>query len=110
MPSSLTQRSSSLIEDVGASPCVCGSWHTPMKFFGNSVQTRWIRSLQICVHSWLTAKSPMWWPMPEARGEKIVRSVPRSLLEFELGAFDAVADFVVGHFQARARRQRATCS
>ena len=28
-------------------PGVCGSWHTPMKFFGNSVQTRWIRSLQI---------------------------------------------------------------
>ena len=49
-----------------------------MKFFGNSVQTRWIRSLQISVHSFDTAKSPMWWPMPEARGEKIVRSVPRS--------------------------------
>ena len=26
----------------------------------------------------LTLSSPMWWPMPEARGEKIVRSVPRS--------------------------------
>ena len=49
-----------------------------MKFFGNSVQTRWIRSLQISVHSCDTAKSPTWWPMPEARGEKIVRSVPRS--------------------------------
>src|SRR5207248_222887 len=65
-------------EEVGASPCVCGNWHTPMKFFGNAVQTRWMRSLQICVHSRLTAKSPIWCPIPEARGEKIVRSVPRS--------------------------------
>ena len=33
--------------------------------------------------------------MPAARGEKIVTSVPRSLLQLELRALDALADLVV---------------
>src|SRR4029450_2649838 len=74
-PSSLTQSSGSLAGFFGATLSDCGSWQTPMKFFGNSVTQRWIRSLQICVHSMLTDSSPTWWPMPEARGEKIVTSV-----------------------------------
>jgi hypothetical protein len=55
----LTQRSSSAAEFFGATPCDCGSWHTPMKFFGYSETTRAIRSLQICDHSTLTLSSPM---------------------------------------------------
>jgi hypothetical protein len=39
-PSSLTQRFSSAIEVSGVTPGVCGSWHTPTKFFGKSSQTR----------------------------------------------------------------------
>jgi hypothetical protein len=34
--------------------------------------------LQIAAHRDDTAKSPMWWAMNEARGEKTVRSIPRS--------------------------------
>ena len=49
-----------------------------MKLRGNSVQTRWIMSLHSRDQSSLVAASPMWCAMPEARGEKIVTSVPRS--------------------------------
>ena len=41
------------------------------------------------IHSRLTLSSPMWWPMPEARGEKIVRSVPRSLCSLSWLRLDA---------------------
>jgi hypothetical protein len=54
----LTQRSSSFAEFFGGTLSDCGSWHTPMKFFGNSETQRWIRSLQICVHSIETLSSP----------------------------------------------------
>ena len=106
MPNSLTQRSSSLIDEVGASPCVCGSWQTPMKFFGNSVQTRWMRSLQICVHSWLTRKiADVVAHARGARGED--REVGAALaLELELRALDRRPDLVVGHLQRRPRRHR----
>ena len=70
-----------------------------------------IRSLQICVHSTLTLSSPIWWPMPEARGEKIVMSVPRSRCSLSWApstlsrissslifsdAFDGIGDFLGG--------------
>src|ERR1700685_380754 len=54
-----TQRSSSAAECFGSAPGDCGSWHTPMKFCGNSETTRAIRSLQICDHSRLTLSSPI---------------------------------------------------
>ena len=62
----------------GETPGVCGSWQTPMKFSGNSVQTRWMQSFDARDHSRLTLPSPMWCPMPEARGENNVSAVPRS--------------------------------
>jgi hypothetical protein len=34
--------------------------------------------LQARDHSTLTRSSPWWWPMADARGEKIVMSAPRS--------------------------------
>ena len=37
-----------------------------------------MRSLQTRAQATAVAGSAMWWPMCEARGEKIVRSVPRS--------------------------------
>ena len=37
-------------------------------------------SLQIEAQVELMEKSPMWWAMKLARGEKIVRSAPRSLI------------------------------
>ena len=77
-----------------------------MKFFGNSVQTRWIRSLQICVHSWRHREvADVVAHAGGARGED--REVGAALaLELELRALDRGADLVVGHLQARARRQR----
>src|SRR6202521_4832595 len=71
-PSDLTQRSSSATHFAGGTPGDCGNWQTPTKLTGYSVQQRWIRSLQTCDQARLTAASPMWWPMPAARGEKMV--------------------------------------
>ena len=62
----------------GSTPGLCGSIAAPMKFSGKSLATRWISSLQIAAQVELTAKSPMWWAMKLARGEKMVRSAPRS--------------------------------
>ena len=39
-----------------------------------------MRSLLTCAQRALTDSSPTWWPMAEARGEKIVRSIPRSAI------------------------------
>ena len=55
-----------------------GSMHTPAKCSGNRSVTRLIRSLQALAQAWLTASSPRWWAMAEARGENSVRSAPRS--------------------------------
>jgi hypothetical protein len=44
--------------------------------------TRAIRSLLTSAHRWLTASSPTWCSIAEARGEKIVRSTPRSVISF----------------------------
>ena len=66
----------------GDTPAVCGSMQTPTKLRGNSVQTRWISSLQALAQASEVAASPRWCPMPAARGEKIVRSVPRSCCSF----------------------------
>ena len=71
------QRSSSPMQLSGGTPGVCGNWHTPTKFSGNSSQTRWIRSLQCCVQCRLVTASPIWCAIADARGEKIVTSVPR---------------------------------
>jgi hypothetical protein len=77
-PSSVTQRSSSSMQLASGALGVCGNWQTATKFFGNSVQTRCTRSLQWRDQSRLVSASPMWCAIAEARGEKIVTSVPRS--------------------------------
>ena len=77
-PSSRTQRSSSAMDAFRSAPGDCGSWQTPMNVSGNSPATRAMRSLQARDHSTLTRSSPWWWPMADARGEKIVMSAPRS--------------------------------
>jgi hypothetical protein len=41
----------------------------------------------------------MWWAIPDARGEKMVRSVPRSRWQLELRALDALAYLVVADAQ-----------
>ena len=66
----------------GDTPALCGSMQTPMKLRGNKVQTRWISSLQAVAQASLVDASPRWCPIPAARGEKIVRSVPRSCCTF----------------------------
>ena len=53
-----------------------------MKWSGKSCATRWHSSLQIAAQVELTLKSPMWWAMKLARGEKMVRSEPRSRIFF----------------------------
>ena len=77
-PSSTTQRSSSATDAFRSAPGDCGSWQTPMNVSGNNPATRAMRSLQARDHSTLTRSSPSWWPMADARGEKIVMSEPRS--------------------------------
>ena len=42
--------------------------------------------------------------MPAARGEKIVKSVPRSRLHLELAIGDRLTDFIVGYCRAGRRR------
>ena len=54
-----------------------GNWQTPTKFSGYRLHTRWISSLQCSVQCLLVASLPTWCPIALARGEKIVRSVPR---------------------------------
>ena len=77
-----------------------------MKFFGNSVTQRWIRSLQICVHSRLTALVAD--VMAHAGGARREdREVGAALLlQPDLVLLQALADLVVAHLQAGARRQR----
>ena len=53
-----------------------------MKRSGKSSLTRATRSLQMRAQVWLTARSPMWWAMKDARGLKTVRSEPRSFMSF----------------------------
>ena len=77
-PSSATQRSSSAIECAIETSGDCGNWQTPTKVSGKRSTTRLIRSLQRRVQAWLTASSPTWWAMAEARGLNTVRSAPRS--------------------------------
>ena len=103
-PYSLTQRSISGMQFFGETRALCGSIATPMKFFGNSEQTRWISSLQALAQASLVAASPRWWPMPAARGEKIVRSVPRSrcTLSWPPSIVWRISSSVI----ARARRRR----
>ncbi len=74
----------------GRTPGDCGSWQTPTKLSGYRPQTRATRSLQISDHSRLVASVPMWCAMKLARGEKIVRSVPRSRCIFSC-AFSRLA-------------------
>ncbi len=51
-----------------------------MKRSGKRRLTRWQSSLQIAAQVALVLKSPMWCAMKLARGEKIVRSQPRSFI------------------------------
>jgi hypothetical protein len=43
---------------AGETPGDWGSWHTPMKLSGKSVQTRWMTSLVVVVHWMLVCSSP----------------------------------------------------
>ena len=52
----------------------------PMKLSGNSSLTRWHSSLLMAAQVALVCALPMWWAMKLARGEKIVRSMPRSCI------------------------------
>src|SRR5690606_19905007 len=72
-PYSLTHFSSSGTQVAGSTPGDCGSMAAMTKLSGNSVATRWHSSLQIADQVLDTWKSPMWWAMKLARGEKIVR-------------------------------------
>lgn len=81
-PSSSTQRRSSLIEAVRSALGDWGSMQTPTNVSGNIATTRAIRLLQWNAHSSEIAWSPTWCAMADARGEKIVRSAPRSLMSF----------------------------
>ena len=47
------------LQFAGATPGVCGSCATPMKFFGKSFTTRWIRVLQASVQTSLVLAPPM---------------------------------------------------
>ena len=64
----------------GSTPGDCGSIAAPMKWSGKRRLTRWQSSLQIAAQVALVSKSPMWCAMKLARGEKIVRSLPRSFI------------------------------
>jgi hypothetical protein len=57
--------------------------------------------LQIADHVALTLKSPMWCAMKLARGEKIVRSLPRSFISRSWLAFDRFPQLIVGNLQVR---------
>src|SRR5690606_117068 len=77
-PYSLTHFSSSVTQVAVPSTGDCGSKADMAYAPGNSVATRWHSWLQIADQVLDTWKSPMWWAMKLARGEKIVRSEPRS--------------------------------
>src|SRR5207244_13130030 len=79
-PYSFTHFSSSGMQLRGSTPGDCGSIAAPMKLSGNSCDTRWHSSLQIAAQVTLVLKSPIWWAMKLARGEKMVRSEPRSFI------------------------------
>ena len=80
---------------ASGSPGVCGSWHTPTKFCGNSSQTRWIEVVAV--------------PRPVEAGARIAdvmrhrrrarredRDVGAAIaLELQLG-LDALAQLIVG--------------
>jgi hypothetical protein len=55
-----------------------------------------MRSLQIVDHCLLTASVPTWCAMPPARGEKSVRSPPRSLWKLSCGCtlFTSVSSLI----------------
>ncbi len=64
----------------GSTPGDWGSIAAPMKLSGKSRLTRQQSSLQIAAHVELVWKSPTWCAMKLARGEKMVRSLPRSFI------------------------------
>ncbi len=99
---------------AGATPGACGSWQTPMKLFGNSVQTRWISVLHRSDQRAFPAASDSWCAMPEARGENSVRSVPRSfwLLSWPVSMLARIASSLIagGGGSAAAFPLAATCA
>src|SRR5688572_11542999 len=81
-PYSLTHRFSSGRQVFGSTPGDCGNIPQPAKDPGKSFDTRWINSLQMADHVELVSNPPIWCAMKLARGEKIVRSAPRSRMSF----------------------------
>src|SRR5574343_701238 len=79
-PYSFTHFSSSGMQVLGSTPGDWGSMAAPMKLSGNNSLTRKHNSLQIAAQVAEVLKSPMWWAMKLARGEKMVRSEPRSFM------------------------------
>ena len=65
---------------AGSTPGDCGSMAAPMKLSGNNWLMRKHSSLQIPAQVAEVLKSPMWCDMKVARGEKMVRSLPRSFI------------------------------
>jgi hypothetical protein len=65
-----------------------------------------MRSLQTCAQATAVAGSAMWCPMCEARGEKIVRSVPALAGDPQLVALDRLPDLVVADLRRGRHRQR----
>ncbi len=70
-----------------------------MKCSGKQLATRKHSSLQIAAQVDETWKSPMWWAMKLARGEKIVRSVPRCFMNLQLVGLDGLAQLVVADLE-----------
>ena len=90
----------------GGTPGCCGSWPTGAKFFGSSVQMRWMRSLDMRDHSMPVASVPTWCAMPAARGEKMVRSEPRSFCSFNCGStlFNSCSSVIPSSLSGLAHR------
>jgi hypothetical protein len=82
LPYCVTHFSSSGMQVFGSTPGDCGSIAAGMKLSGKSSPTRKQSSLQMAAQVDETSKSPMWCAMKLARGEKMVRSLPRSCIFF----------------------------
>src|SRR5687767_6693096 len=70
----------------GGTPGCCGSCPTGAKLSGSNVQMRCIKSFDRRDHSMPVASVPTWCAMPAARGEKMVRSEPRSFCSLSWGS------------------------
>ena len=103
---SFTQRSSSPMEFFGGTPGDCGNWQTPMKLFG--IERADARDQVVADLRPFQADAVVADMVAHAGGARREdRDVGAALaLQLELGAFHALADFVVADLQRRFRRHR----